>query len=346
MELHVAVFDPAGNRTLIVTDPVPPGEYGPVARRLMDVEELGGEQVGFLVAPKMGGQVRLEMMGGEFCGNALRCAGLYHALQEMGTRTTQRCAGLYHALQEMGTQGTRTTQHFAGENDGSLGVGTRTTQSGDNAYLALEEMGMQGTWTTTVVRAEISGCGHAMDVKVAIPERRAVCFAEAQMPLPALIVPHGGFEARVEFDGIAHFIVRDGAISEKAVERAVTYAKAQGLPACGVMFLDEAAGCLAGAVRLYALTPVVYVRDTDSLVYESSCASGSSACAAYLAQHETGDTFRYEFDQPGGTIGATIEKDPGGTRPGVTRHGGTGIKRISIGGAVGLLGEAQVEADV
>ena len=30
---------------------------------------------------RMGGEIRLEMMGGEFCGNALRCAGFYQALR-------------------------------------------------------------------------------------------------------------------------------------------------------------------------------------------------------------------------------------------------------------------------
>lgn len=53
---------------------------GPPAR-LLRLQELHIEQVAFLTAPRCGGEIRLEMMGGEFCGNALRCAGFYHALR-------------------------------------------------------------------------------------------------------------------------------------------------------------------------------------------------------------------------------------------------------------------------
>ncbi len=37
---------------------------------------MGAEQVGFVCPPVMGGDGRLEMMGGEFCGNAARAFGM------------------------------------------------------------------------------------------------------------------------------------------------------------------------------------------------------------------------------------------------------------------------------
>ncbi|MEA4966181.1 MAG: hypothetical protein VB055_10205 [Oscillospiraceae bacterium] len=82
MKLNVTTADPAGNVTLLVETGVDPADYGKVARRLLAMEDLRGEQVGFLTAPGMGGAVRLQMMGGEFCGNAARCAGLYQARRQ------------------------------------------------------------------------------------------------------------------------------------------------------------------------------------------------------------------------------------------------------------------------
>lgn len=80
-EYTVAVLDPAGNVTAIVCSDVPAAERARVAAQILHLPELGIEQVAFLTAPRSGGEIRLEMMGGEFCGNALRCAGFYQALR-------------------------------------------------------------------------------------------------------------------------------------------------------------------------------------------------------------------------------------------------------------------------
>ena len=80
-DYEVAVLDPAGNVTAIVLSDVPAAERARAAARLLRLPELHIEQVAFLTAPRCGGEIRLEMMGGEFCGNALRCAGFYHALR-------------------------------------------------------------------------------------------------------------------------------------------------------------------------------------------------------------------------------------------------------------------------
>ena len=80
-DYEVAVLDPAGNVTAIVLSDVPAAERARVAARLLRLPELHIEQAAFLTAPRCGGEIRLEMMGGEFCGNALRCAGFYHALR-------------------------------------------------------------------------------------------------------------------------------------------------------------------------------------------------------------------------------------------------------------------------
>jgi len=77
MELSICVAYPAGNTTILVETPVEPKRYGEVAKQLLALPRTHAEQVGFFAAPKQGGAVRLEMMGGEFCGNALRAAALW-----------------------------------------------------------------------------------------------------------------------------------------------------------------------------------------------------------------------------------------------------------------------------
>ena len=76
-EYEVAVLDPAGNVTAIVLSDVLAAERARIAAQLLRLPELRIEQAAFLTAPRCGGEIRLEMMGGEFCGNALRCVGKY-----------------------------------------------------------------------------------------------------------------------------------------------------------------------------------------------------------------------------------------------------------------------------
>lgn len=82
MELRIIKADPAGNVTLLVETAVPEIYRSACASALLSRKSLGGEQVGFLTEPRMGGSVRLEMMGGEFCGNAARSVGYRQAVLE------------------------------------------------------------------------------------------------------------------------------------------------------------------------------------------------------------------------------------------------------------------------
>ncbi len=75
--------DPAGNITLFVMDQVEKTKRPALSARLMGIPELAAEQVGFYCTPAQGGDGRMEMMGGEFCGNATRAFGMLIA-KEMG----------------------------------------------------------------------------------------------------------------------------------------------------------------------------------------------------------------------------------------------------------------------
>lgn len=81
--LNVIAINPAGNITLIVKDYVAPILRAVTANQLLSVKEWNAEQIGFAVQPKNDCAAgRLEMMGGEFCGNAARSFGYMLALEK------------------------------------------------------------------------------------------------------------------------------------------------------------------------------------------------------------------------------------------------------------------------
>ena len=83
MKWTVVMADPAGNRTAIVRG-VPKAQRQRVAEAVMADSSLRAEQVGFETRPLYGGSAgRLEMAGGEFCGNAARSYG-YLLCREKG----------------------------------------------------------------------------------------------------------------------------------------------------------------------------------------------------------------------------------------------------------------------
>ena len=89
MKFTVVMADPAGNRTAIVRSGVPKADRLKVAEAIMADPALRAEQVGFETRPLYGGSAgRLEMAGGEFCGNAARSFG-YLLCKERETAAAQ-----------------------------------------------------------------------------------------------------------------------------------------------------------------------------------------------------------------------------------------------------------------
>lgn len=77
MKLPFYKYDPSGNTTVFVDNRagvVPRTRYASLAAELMKKELLCAEQVGYWEKPDRPAALgRLQMMGGEFCGNATRC---------------------------------------------------------------------------------------------------------------------------------------------------------------------------------------------------------------------------------------------------------------------------------
>lgn len=233
MSVPIRYLDPAGNITAVVLNPVMPEQRAPLAQKIL--REGRAEQVGFAVPPKLGGECRLEMMGGEFCGNAVRSYG----------------------------------------------------------YLWAMEHGKSG-----MVSTEISGTSGPVPVNVDLTHGTA--FAEMPLPLGIDWLEIGGEKyPLVLCEGICHLLAMDIEPDTKFVEAARSGLNAIQQGAWGIMFC-----------RGQLLTPVVYVRSTDSTVWESSCGSGSVACAWYLAQ-QCGGAGQWRFQEPGGEIIAATRGENG-----------------------------------
>jgi hypothetical protein len=119
------------------------------------------------------------------------------------------------------------------------------------------------------------------------------------------------------FEGITHALAPDlepGRESFFAIKTAFERS-APSLPgAFGVMFAGSPADQTAvGAAPSAddAMTPAVYVYGTDSLVFESSCGSGSAALGVCKSRPLDDGEAQYRIRQPGGIIETRVIKRAG-----------------------------------
>lgn len=246
MKLDFIKADPAGNTTVFVLTPVPPALRAQAARKIMSPAGVGAEQVGFV------SEGRMDMMGGEFCGNASRSYGAYLALR--------------------GPDG-RTLRGFTG---------------------------------TQRVDVTVSGAREPLPVLVQGLGEDNVCRAAIRMPLPRSVTPLTdpvlGDCTLVCFEGIAHLLLpnREPRESDLAPARALAASLEEEPPCVGLIYT-------AGET---ALRPLVFVRETGTLVWESSCASGSCAAAAAYALAR-GQSCDVDLTQPGGTLSCQVTVEDG-----------------------------------
>lgn len=239
MQCRVIRADPSGNITLFVLDPVDAAERPALAERLMKALDSGIEQVGFACPAQEGADGRLEMAGGEFCGNATRAFGTFLAKQ----------AG----------------------------------KSG-NVHM----------------RVEASGCDRIVSVDADLEQETA----RAEMPLPKLVRQidiNGMHGTLVHLGGIAHLVLEDIDPSETVLERVEPFfTRFSGLDAYGVIFLNGG-----------KLTPLVKVPAAHTLFWEGSCGSGTVAAAVAQSQDLADGEFVRTYDQPAGSIVATVVRQKG-----------------------------------
>lgn len=273
---------PGGNPTLFLrSEDVPPARRAPLAAALMDPMSIGAEQTGFIRFGH-GGVPRLDMMGGEFCLNASRAFAFLLAvsgfLQESVSGEFSGCievsgadgpvpVKVWAAVPETGSQ------EYMAHDEASSGI-----RPGSHAEA-------HGTWGSAV--------------------------AEASLRFGSIPVPEDAEGARVvRLPGIVH-VIHDGmAPADAEMESFCTGERLRlglgGEEAVGHLWVtpgacDAAAdpGTGEGKVPLLSLYPVVWVRDTATLCRETSCGSGTLACAADARHRSGGDVF--SVVQPSGS---------------------------------------------
>ena len=132
-----------------------------------------------------------------------------------------------------------------------------------------------------------------------------------KMPRPEkierVVLPGACSVPVVCFEGILHVILEENIEQAQAEEYARLWCRELDADAIGLMFLDRANA---------KMTPLVYVPSADTICWENSCASGTTAVGIFLAA-ESGAPVRMTIRQPGG--GLTVDVSEDGT-PRLTGH--------------------------
>ncbi|MBQ3403901.1 MAG: hypothetical protein IJG63_00580 [Oscillospiraceae bacterium] len=263
MNIRFVKLNPTENITLLVLNPVPRQHHKLIASKLMSLYP-DAEQVGYLEpAASSETDASLQMMGGEFCGNAAMATASY----------------VSHGR--------------------------------------------------ACIKLDVSGADRVVTCRVRNTPRAT--FGCVDMPLPVLIrdteCPVGKL-TEVRFKGITHYICEHRNIEnlEKAdIERSLLdIAAADSADAIGFVMYDP--------FREY-IKPLVYVRPTESLVWERGCGSGSAAVGAYLS-HRKNCPVNVCINQPGGIIRVDTECDA------------DRITALRIEGKIEIQGEYEVDIDI
>ncbi|MDR2344422.1 MAG: hypothetical protein LBD86_07830 [Spirochaetaceae bacterium] len=157
--------------------------------------------------------------------------------------------------------------------------------------------GLHGRQAFTV---EVSGAARPVPVEVDCDSGEAS--AAMPLPVPGGLVFDGKTLPVYRFDGISHVIAKDARPDKTRFFKIKALFQARfGKPdALGVMFYDTVKEIMR---------PAVYVYASKSLVFESSCGSGTAALACYI--FEKGGGVSLSVKQPGGIITARVMAEGG-----------------------------------
>jgi len=258
MKLEFTKVSPSGNMTILIWSKVDRKEHAKIAKILMDCTyHLGAEQVGYVEESKNPKAIaHLQMMGGEFCGNATR----------------------------------------------SL------------AFMLVEKKNPNITIKNNLVKFHltVSGVREPLEVEVECDNNENPVSAKIQMPIYNDIssVCRKENVDLVSLEGISHIIVDNDTtpFNQKSYKDDFIGFRdnlnLQDKEAVGVMWKKaEEDGSIS-------MEPVVWVKETDSYYYETSCGSGTVALALAMAKEHNNEYQEFKIYQPSGKyILAIIERD-------------------------------------
>lgn len=285
MRLRFAKLNPAGNITILVLDPVHESIHAKVAADLMNPAVLGGEQVGFVTLMSEGPvAASMRMMGGEFCGNAVRSLGAYLAsIRHPAMGVTKGNTNLLQGLiQVQGLDEPILVEAELDQEELPHWASCAFPGVPEVEFYFVEAL----SWTAGGLdkNIRILPCLSPKDVLES-------WLGEVSLRLRPTVV------ALVRLERITHIVVdaRDYRMEEDVL-----------LELCDTLGLEDEA-CVGVMFRqgFDEIVPLVYVEATDTFVWEASCASGSVAVALAYATAR-GEPGSYSFKQPGGTLSVTV----------------------------------------
>ena len=272
--VEYSILDPTGNITALVRTAVDAADRPSIAGRIMACcPEV--EQVGFvkIKGPGTGEDQplpELVMAGGEFCGNASMSAAAICLMEDQGRSSRTGSDADDRAGQDRAKQPSSVFLKVSGVCDP---VEVRMREEGPGTY--------QGS--ILMPEALEIGCRefHYGSIREVLPVVRMQG------------ISHVIIDENKKFFGLANRTKK----AEGAVRAWCEELLAQGL---GLMFLKKNAW-------EHRLIPLVYIPGSDTVYWENSCASGTSAVGMYFAgkDHQRADL---TVKEPGGIL--RVESDP------------------------------------
>lgn len=258
MKLEFTKVSPSGNMTILIWSEVAREEHAKIANILMDCTyQLGAEQVGYVEKSQNTKAIaHLQMMGGEFCGNATRSLAFMLVARKFPNIIIKNNIAKF--------------------------------------YLT------------------VSGVQKPLEVEVECDNDENPISAKVQMPIYNNIDSVCQKESvnLVSLEGISHIIVDNNKTPFKKNSYKDDF----------IEFRDnlnlkdkEAVGVMWKTVEAdnsISMEPVVWVKETDSYYYETSCGSGTVALALAIAKESNNPYQEFKIYQPSAKyIIAIIERN-------------------------------------
>jgi diaminopimelate epimerase len=150
--------------------------------------------------------------------------------------------------------------------------------------IALEVSGAEGPVACAVARAADGSWEGTVEMPLPLEIRECEILG---IPLTAVFLP-----------GMVH-LIREGRLEPAEAERLLLEA--------GKRFREPAAGLIQWLEEQETLIPLVWVRESGTLVWETACGSGTEAAACVMSERE-GRSLRTAAAQPGGILRAEVRR--------------------------------------
>ena len=270
--IEYVVMNPSNNITiLVISDVEDECEYCFIAKKLLELEPAA-EQLGFLQYDDES-DITLNMAGGEFCGNATMSAAVYY--------------GILH-----------------GVNNGNVVVKSQGADELVNVHIK-----KNNEWEGIAEMPkplEISEVDFGNDGKFPVVFFKGI----AHVIIDRKVIGSGIDCEKKILDDCKSIndcnnknLIRDN-FKNEFENRIKVWCEFLNVEALGIMFcdnLDEIKKSQNFNTTEVYINPLVYVKSIDTLYWESSCASGTTAVGAYLAD-VTNSNDKIDVRQPSGTI--------------------------------------------